>query len=294
MMNLTQIKTFCEIVRCGNSARAAASLFIEPTAVSMQLSKLEQEIGGKLFDRNYRPMKLTPLGEYFYPRARELVNAADSLEYDIREMAATGGGYLGVGFTRAVMHSLLPDTIREFRAAFPNVKIELYALQSDEQPAALLSGKIQVGISRFRGPYKKTAGLDYTLVRSDRLYAAVCADDPLASRAVLSAEDLNGHPFIEYPKIEPPQGEKIQDLLYASGVKPSNIYFADDIYMALEMVRSNLGYCLDIRPRDPEMQRGIVYLPLEDVDATVDIIAVTKQNDKNPAAEEFLDVLMRR
>ena len=68
-MNLRQLRYFCEVVDAGNARAAAEKLFVAPTAISMQISQLEELLGGSLFDRRTRPMTLTPLGQFVYPKA---------------------------------------------------------------------------------------------------------------------------------------------------------------------------------------------------------------------------------
>jgi DNA-binding transcriptional LysR family regulator len=69
-MNLKHLKVFCQIVDSGSANLAAEKLHIAATAVSMQMSNLEESLGGKLFDRSTRPMSLTTLGQYIYPKAK--------------------------------------------------------------------------------------------------------------------------------------------------------------------------------------------------------------------------------
>jgi DNA-binding transcriptional LysR family regulator len=79
-MNLRQIRYFCTVVEAGSAVLAAETLFVAPTAISMQLAQLEDHLGGELFDRSRRPMELTSLGKYFYPRAKELLSHAASAD----------------------------------------------------------------------------------------------------------------------------------------------------------------------------------------------------------------------
>lgn len=292
-MNIVQLKTFCEIVKWGNAARAASALFMEPTAVSMQLNKLEHDLGGKLFDRSYRPMKLTALGEYLYPRAAHLIAEADKLEYEAKEIAANNSRYLSVGFTRAAMLTMLSDNLRKFKDLYPGIKIDLSYLQSAEQPSKLLSGRIQVGISRFRGSYEPVEGLCYTPIRQDPYVVAVYKGHPLFEKTSITASELNGLTRIEFPKNPSPYDERIPLLLEKAGVIPNYTYYADDIYMALEMVRSALGYCLVVKPSGSSYQSDITYLELSDIHASADIVAVTRKGDINPAAKTFVDFLVK-
>lgn len=292
-MNIAQLKTFCEIVKWGNAARAAAALFMEPTAVSMQLNKLERELGGKLFDRSYRPMKLTSLGEYLYPRAVHLVAEMEKLEYEAKEIALNNSGYLSVGFTRAAMFSMLSDNLRSFKDLYPGIRLDVSSLQSAEQPTQLLSGRIQVGISRFRGSYEQLEGLCYTPIRQDPYVAAIYTGHPLSEKTSITASELNGLPRIEFPKNPSPYDEKMPLLVEKAGVIPSFTYYADDIYMALEMVRSTLGYCLVVKPSGSSRQKDISYLELSDIHAYADIVAVTRKGNENSAAKTFVDFLVK-
>lgn len=292
-MNFTQLRTFCEIVRRGNGARAAAALFIEPTAVSMQLTQLETELGGKLFDRSYRPMQLTPLGQYLYPRAEDLLAAAMRLEKETKDIAACKRGWLGIGVTRAVMFSLLPRTIRRFRKEYPEVQLELLPLQSAQQPPELLSGRIQVGVSRFRGSFDRVEGLDYVPIRQDPFVVALFKGHPLASRGALKAAELNGMPQIAYPKFPSHYDENMPALLQDAGIVPSFTYYADDIYIAMGMVACGLGFCLVSRPFSESACNDVAFVALSDVRSVVDVIAVTRKSDKNELTTSFVECLVR-
>src|SRR5881394_246102 len=124
-MNLRQLRYFCEVVETGSAVRAARRLFVAQTAISMQLAQLEETLGGALFDRSRRPMELTALGKFFYPRARELLIEDRRLEEEARGLAAGKRGWLGVGFVRSVIYSVLPDAVRAFREAYPEVQLDL-------------------------------------------------------------------------------------------------------------------------------------------------------------------------
>ena len=130
-MNLRQLRYFCEVVDTGNAIQAASRLFVAPTAISMQVAQLEKLLGGALFDRSHRPMQLTALGKFLYPRARELLAEERRLEEEARGIAAGKRGWLGVGFVRSTIYSVLPNAVRAFRASFPDVQLDLVELLSE-------------------------------------------------------------------------------------------------------------------------------------------------------------------
>src|ERR1700722_9669953 len=124
-MNLRQLRYFCAVVDAGSGAADAEAVFVAPTAISMQLTQLEGHLGGELFDRSRRPMELTSLGKYFYPRAKELLSHAGRLDDETRDIAAGKRGWLGIGFVRSTTFSVLPTAVRKFRQSCPEVHLDL-------------------------------------------------------------------------------------------------------------------------------------------------------------------------
>ena len=68
-MEVHQLRYFCAIVKYGTFTRAANEEHVSQPSLSQQIIKLEDELGGKLFDRLPRNTRLTALGEIFLPRA---------------------------------------------------------------------------------------------------------------------------------------------------------------------------------------------------------------------------------
>ncbi|MGH8810811.1 MAG: LysR family transcriptional regulator [Advenella sp.] len=291
-MNLKQLRYFCEIVKMGSAVQAAAALYIAPTAVSMQLSQLEDELGGELFDRSHRPMQLTPLGQYLYPRAEELIAAASRLKDDAQGIAAGQRGWLAIGFTRSAMFSLLPKAIRHFQKKYPDVQLELLPLQSESQPSELLSGRIQVGVSRFLGSYDQVDGLNYQSIMSDPFVAALPRAHPLAKRQRIKAQELSDTACIIYPKV--PQShyaEDITSLLRDAGVSLSSSYYAEDIYIALGMAASGLGYCLVGKSVSEERYAEVSFVPLSDIQEAGTVVAITKASESGKIVRSFVESL---
>ncbi|HYX52899.1 MAG TPA: LysR family transcriptional regulator [Candidatus Limnocylindrales bacterium] len=68
-MEVHQLRYFCAIVKYGTFTRAASEEHVSQPSLSQQIIKLEDELGGKLFNRLPRSSRLTALGEIFLPRA---------------------------------------------------------------------------------------------------------------------------------------------------------------------------------------------------------------------------------
>lgn len=77
-MQYYHLKAFIAVVKEGNFSKAAAKLFVSPSALSQQITTLERSLDFKLFTRNYQGVKLTSAGEDFYPKAKEIIALTES------------------------------------------------------------------------------------------------------------------------------------------------------------------------------------------------------------------------
>lgn len=293
-MNLRQITYFCETVEAGSAVLAAGRLFVAPTAISMQIAQLESELGGLLFDRSRRPMELTPLGNYFYPRAKDLLREAARLKEGAQGVASGQTDLLAIGYTRSCIFSVLPEAIRAFRKSRPGVQLELLTMLSEHQPAQLASGRIQLGISRFLGGFEAPEGLVYTRIVDDPFVVALPSGHPLEKRRALRVADLDAVPLITYPKdpLSRFAGETVRLLLKAGG-HPSIAHEAMDIHSALGLVASGLGYCLVGRSVMAGGRGDVSFTPLKEVDSGTTLVAVTREDERSPLVKEFAQALIR-
>ena len=291
-MNLRQLRYFCEVVEAGSAAHAAERLHVAPTAISMQLGQLEAHLGGELFDRSRRPMEPTPLGRFFYPRAKELLLQAVRLDDEAKGLATGSHGWLGIAFTRSATFSVLPRAIRQFRAAYPQVQLDLVEALSEYQPAQLRQGRIDIGLSRFIGPCEAPPDLRHAVTLDDPLVAALPLHHRLAGRTSLRAAELADIPFILYPK-DPisPFGQQIVAALKAAGAEPAVAYSAVEIYTALSLVAAGLGATLVARSIAENNRTDVVFLPVDDIATSTTVVAVTRADEKSRLVAAFLEML---
>ncbi|MEP7084937.1 MAG: LysR family transcriptional regulator [Betaproteobacteria bacterium] len=292
-MNLRQLKYFCEVVDTGSAVQAASRLFVAPTAISMQLSQLEETLGGALFDRSRRPMELTPLGKFFYPRAKALLVDDRRLEEEARGLAAGKRGWLGVGFVRSTIYSLMPNAIRRFRESFPDVQLDLVELLSEHQPAQLRSGRLHLGVSRFIGSFDQPADLKYTVLFEDPFVAVLPKGHGLARKTSVTCAEIAAQPFISYPK-DPRTtfALQVQAMLHSTGVKPRVVYEAIEIQTALGLVAAGLGVTLAGASVTKHNRTDVAFVPLADLDVRSTVVAVTRVDEDSKLVDAFLATLL--
>ncbi|XYQ53405.1 LysR family transcriptional regulator [Pectobacterium carotovorum] len=292
-MNLKKIVYFCKVVETGNSSQAAKLLFVASTAISMQIASLERELGGELFDRGTRPMELTKLGRFFYPRAQEIINLFNKFEHDTKDFVKEKSSTLNIGFTRSVMFNLLPVAIRRFTEANTNVRINLKEILSEYQSEFILDEKIDIGVTReLLGDEFIAKDLSHELLMVDPFVAAIPKHHYPVKKNYLTLKEFISLPFISYPDNDNSGfSKKIMDMLTLNKCQPVIAYRAVEIHTALALVSAGLGVTLVGKSTIPNNRQDILFLPIQDINALSYIYAVSRAQDTNPNIPIFLDLL---
>ena len=127
--------------------RAAERLGYTQSAVSQQIAALEKAVGGKLFERpgGPKPVDLTPLGGIVLDHARSVILQIEAADEAIRRYGAGVMGTLSVGTFQSVSVQMLPTILRRFRNHRPQVEIQLFETDEQEElEARLADGRLDL------------------------------------------------------------------------------------------------------------------------------------------------------
>ncbi len=150
-MDFFALRCFVEVVREGGFTRAAGRVLRTQPAVSAQVRKLEDELGGPLFDRSLPPPALTERGRELYPRALRLLEEADALEAELRSGDGEPRGRVTLAAGLAVIEGFLPPVLGPFRARHPRVRVTLLNRPSEGILRAVLDGRADLGLGWLPG-----------------------------------------------------------------------------------------------------------------------------------------------
>jgi DNA-binding transcriptional LysR family regulator len=144
---LKQLRAFCYAVKFGTVARAAESLFLSPSSVSLQLAALESEFGARLLERTRPRLALTIDGQLLYDLARPLVEGMENLDHQFRSRrTGTPALALHIACGNATIQYLLPEWVRAYREKFPDVRLDLANVTGTDGLALLRSDKVDFAI----------------------------------------------------------------------------------------------------------------------------------------------------
>lgn len=125
-MNARQLKYVVTLCDTCSFSQAAELLGVSQPTLSKQIIHLETELGIKLFDREKTPLRLTPAGDYFVGKAREMLYAEDQLHKTLEQFKSGENGRLVIGVTPFRSMYLMPELVRKVKKRFPNVQVVLH------------------------------------------------------------------------------------------------------------------------------------------------------------------------
>ena len=144
-MTLLQLSYVLELSQHESFSLAAKRLHISQPALSLQISKLEDELGMKLFKRSPNRITLTAEGELFTEKARELLQLADKLKDLPFELDKKPEGELRVGVISTLAPYWFAMFMNQFADKYPNIRLTVKELKTEEIIAQLKNGQLDAG-----------------------------------------------------------------------------------------------------------------------------------------------------
>jgi DNA-binding transcriptional LysR family regulator len=193
-MNTADVLAFIEVARTESFSQAAERLFLTQPAISKRVSNLEESLGVQLFDRVGRRVQLTEAGRALLPRARQWLLDFDDIRKSIADLSGPITGVLRIGTSHHIGLHRLPPTLRRFSQQYPEVRLDIQFIDSEEAYESVLSGELELGIVTL--PPVPDARLLAEEIWDDPLAFVAGRDHPLASKPGLELPDLTSHPAI--------------------------------------------------------------------------------------------------
>lgn len=138
------LRTFLTICDVGHFTGAAAQLGRTQSAISVQMRRLEEQVGKQLFDRNSRGVTLTTDGETLMPYARRIMMLLD--ETTVALLRPRIEGTVRIGLPDEYGHMVLSSALSAFASRHPHVEITMRHARSSDQVAALAAGEIDLAV----------------------------------------------------------------------------------------------------------------------------------------------------
>jgi len=187
-MTITQLKYVLAVAEYKNFTIASQNCFVTQPTLSMQIQKLENELGVLLFNRKKKPIQLTAIGVKIINQAKIIVDESSRLQDVVDQQKGYVGGEFRLGIIPTVMPTLLPMFLHIFTKKYPKVKLKIEELTTEEIIKKLTDGHLDAAIA--------ATPLENKLLKELPLYyepfvGFVPDNHPLNKKDFLEPEDLD-------------------------------------------------------------------------------------------------------
>lgn len=296
---LRQLRYFIAVAEELHFGRAATRLHMTQPPLSQTIQALEAALGTPLFARTNRNVALTPAGHALLPEARRLLQQTAALPGLAQRAAAGETGRLSLAFVSTADYSVLPPLLSQFRAAFPQVQIELREATSDLQQDDLLEDRIDAGLLIPPLSDKARLTLDYQPVLAEPLIAALPHSLPQArsgaGRRPLSLKSLQDLPLIIFPRhIAPGLHDAILACFHEAGLTPRIAQEAIQMQTIVGLVSAGMGIALVPQSVSNLRRPGVEYRPLAGKVPMVETGLAWRRSNSSPVLRAFLELLRKK
>lgn len=235
-MELRVLRYFLAVVQEESISHAAEKLHLTQPTLSRQIKDLEDEFGKQLFIRGNRQITLTEEGYHLKKRAEELVELADKTMNEMLKSQEDMSGEITIGSGETTCIEPVLKCIKDLQNEYPLIQFHIMSSNKDDLEEKLNQGLVDFSI--IIDNVDKTKYHFFTLPSYDQFCILARYDDPLASKDILTYDDLADLPLIV-------SKQALKDKYLPQQIKSSQIVATYNLsFNAALMVKEKIGYAL--------------------------------------------------
>ena len=192
-MDFSQLKYCLAAYKCGNFTLAAEECFVAQSSLSVQVAKLEAELGVTIFERTSKGVRPTEAGKRFLEFCRQVCQEETEIRTDLRQYTRKDSGSIFLGIVSGSALSDSINIIASFKKRNPNINLDIYESESFQLDQLLSQNGLDAALLTSVGPPKN---MQYYLLGSSDVVFITYKSHPFALRHKVSLEEVIGETLI--------------------------------------------------------------------------------------------------
>lgn len=285
-MELRHLRYFVECAERLHFTQAAEALHVSQPALSIQIQRLEEELGAPLFQRVGRTVRLTEAGSLFLDHARRALREVEAGQQAIQDLNGLLRGSLRIGVTYAFSAKLLPKVLAQFVQLYPAIHVIVTEATTRDVEEGLIHGEFDLGMV-FQSPNRD----DFQVLKlfKEELYVIVSTRNTLAKAPFLRIRDLE-KVQLALPSTGFSTRQLIDQCFAAAHIRPHVVLETNDIDALVAVVRLGAAASLVSR-RVVAHLKDVAAIPLKEKGLQRTAALVWPQDqDLIPAAVRFIEM----
>ena len=186
-MNIRDLKYIVEVAREKNFSRASSKVFVSQPALSMQIRKLEEELGVEIFERNKQNFLITPIGAKIIKKAEIILQECEEIKLLAKNSKDPYRGEIKIGAFPTIASYFLPKFVKNIHKKFPHLKIFLIEEKSEDLILKLKNAQLDLCLLTL--PIKDE-NLISKKIFSEEFLLATPLDHKLAKKSKINIKEL--------------------------------------------------------------------------------------------------------
>ena len=292
-MEFSQLAAFLEAANRGSFRRAADALYLSQPSVSARVQTLESEVGGALFHRTARGVRLTDMGRIFLPFAQRSIETLRRGREVLESVRQTSAGILNMATARVIGTYVLPETLQKFQQLYPDANLHIKVGGSSDGLQMAGDEEVQLGLARFM----QHPDVDALHLYDEEAVLVVHPGHSFTKTRVAAMSQVAQEPLIVYDPGDPGSSyfQFINRVCRDAGVTAKVEMNLDSVEAAKNMVRLGLGVSFLPRSavrREVEFE-SLILIDLAEVPPVLlpTYLLLRRGQEIGPTARSFLKLL---
>lgn len=285
------------ILKYGSITAASKKIYISQSALSQHIIRIEKKLGVEIFNRDFKPIKLTEAGIIYKKSLEDIEKLKENTLLKIEEINKLKIGELSIGSTDYQTYFFLSKVLKDFNEDYPGIKINLLEAKTNQLNTFALNGLCDFSITYETDRFDDLESIN--LYRED-VYLAMSKENKLKNDLsgkgkikTISAKKLAGQNIIRMKK-----GQNLilqyQELDKFTENSLNTVFETDSIFIAEKCVRENMGLAILPQSMLKEKKNDIIYFKLkEGLSSRTTMINYSKNHKLKTIAKIFIDRLKR-
>lgn len=291
MANLNLITIFLAVAETENITKAAEKLFISQPAITSSIKKFEEEMGGKLFVRQNKGVKLTAEGQYIYIYLKRYIGRINNIYKYFEKEKKLMHGILRIGTSTSNITKLLNKYIQKFVHLYPNIDIQVTRGTEDNLLSSLENGDLDMLI--IDNEYKtqitetiKSFSVEYSIIGNKDSYEKY-KDKPITREEFINET-------LAMTNAGKTSRENIDAYFHQYGLEVHPKYEFENYGLIIDFVKS--GYAIgvaNLQYFEKELANHEIFElnSAFQIDKRQIIAVISKEKHTNPSLDKFIEIL---
>lgn len=186
-MTITQLEYVVAVATYKSFVAAAEKSFVTQPTLSMQIQKLEEELGVKIFDRNKHPIGVTEIGETIIEQSKVILSETNKINELIQKEQNIVSGVFRLAVIPTIAPYIIPSLLNHYGENMPDVKLNIKEMETKQIIAALWNNELDAAL--VSTPLEESGIKEYPLFY-EPFVAYFSEDEPVLKKRTILPEDI--------------------------------------------------------------------------------------------------------